>query len=152
MLHVIPCATDIRCEESCHIGPDTVESGRMNFFVLLHAYLISILKVEAVSSSETSVICYWSTQRHISQNCTVLAIGAEQFYECSVCNTATRNEGVYQVTHRENCGFRNSGASAIKTWGNHETLMIAPPLSQTSSFSNAPMLGVLAYSATSLSL
>jgi len=66
----------------------------------------------------------------------------------SVCNIATRNKGTYRVTHRENYGFRNSGASAIKTWGNHETLMIAPPLSETSSFSNSLML-VAFYSARS---
>jgi len=66
----------------------------------------------------------------------------------SVCNIATRNKDAYRVTHRENYGFRNSGASAIKTWGNHETLMIAPLLSETSSFSNSLML-VAFYSARS---
>jgi hypothetical protein len=54
---------------------------------------------------------------------------------------------MYRVTERENYGFRNSGALAIKTWGNHETLMIAPLLSGTGSFSNALMLAAFFYSA-----
>jgi hypothetical protein len=113
-----------------------------NYYFRLAPFIFNIyftLKIEAVRSSETCVI--W-----VHGNTSQKPVLFLRYVHCISMKTVfvivqPGNEGVYQVTHRENYGFRNSGASAIKTWGSHETLMIAPPLSQTSSFSNAPELG-----------